>query len=137
MTDIIIVGGGPAGMTAALYAQRNGKNALVLEKHGFGGQITYSPRVENWPGTASMSGNAFAEDLMGQIMDQGAEVDLAEVIGVEDCGSFKRVLTDDGRAHEIAVVLLELGLEKLEEGEGVRRGAGEAGEDLAVLPDAA
>ena len=50
MTDIIVVGGGPAGMTAALYAQRNGKTALVLEKHGFGGQITYSPKVENWPG---------------------------------------------------------------------------------------
>lgn len=110
MTDIIIVGGGPAGMTAALYAQRNGKNALVLEKHGFGGQITYSPRVENWPGTASMSGNAFAEDLMSQIMDQGAEVDLAEVTGVEDCGSFKRVLTDDGRAHEAKAVILATGV---------------------------
>ena len=49
MYDIIVIGGGPAGMTAALYALRNGKSVLVLEKHGFGGQITYSPKVENYP----------------------------------------------------------------------------------------
>ena len=110
MTDIIIIGGGPAGMTAALYAQRNGKSALVLEKHGFGGQITYSPRVENWPGTAQMSGNAFAEDLMGQIMDQGAEVDLAEVTGIEDHGSFKTVHTDDGQSREAKAVVLATGV---------------------------
>jgi thioredoxin reductase (NADPH) len=48
MYDIIVVGGGPAGMTAALYAQRNGKHALVIEKAGFGGQITNSPKVENF-----------------------------------------------------------------------------------------
>ena len=51
MTDIIVVGGGPAGMTAALYARRNNKTVLVLEKNGFGGQITYSPKVENIPGS--------------------------------------------------------------------------------------
>ena len=49
MYDLIVIGGGPAGMTAALYALRNGKSVLVLEKHGFGGQITYSPKVENYP----------------------------------------------------------------------------------------
>ena len=51
MYDLIVVGGGPAGMTAALYALRHGKSVLVLEKNGFGGQITHSPKVENWPGT--------------------------------------------------------------------------------------
>ena len=61
MTDIIVVGGGPAGMTAALYARRNNKTVLVLEKNGFGGQITYSPKVENYPGTREMSGNEFAD----------------------------------------------------------------------------
>ena len=60
MYDIIIIGGGPAGMTAALYAQRNGKKALVIERNGFGGQITHSPKVENYPGTLQMSGNEFA-----------------------------------------------------------------------------
>ena len=110
MTDIIVVGGGPAGMTAALYAQRNGKNALVLEKHGFGGQITYSPKVENWPGTAQMSGNEYAEALLDQIMAQGAEVDLAEVIRIEDHGSFKRIFTDDGLERDAKAVIIAAGV---------------------------
>ena len=110
MTDIIVVGGGPAGMTAALYAQRNGKNALVLEKHGFGGQITYSPKVENWPGTAQMSGNEYAEALLDQIMNQGAEVDLAEVVRIEDHGSFKRVFTDDGQERDAKAVIVAAGV---------------------------
>ncbi len=110
MTDIIVVGGGPAGMTAALYAQRNGKNALVLEKHGFGGQITYSPKVENWPGTAQMSGNAFADQMLDQVMAQGAEVDLAEVLKVEDRGSVKAVFADDGKIHEAKTVVIATGV---------------------------
>ena len=110
MTDIIVVGGGPAGMTAALYAQRNGKSALVLEKHGFGGQITYSPKVENWPGTAQMSGNEYAEALLDQIMNQGAEVDLAEVTRIEDHGSFKRVFTDDGQERDAKAVVIAAGV---------------------------
>lgn len=110
MTDIIVVGGGPAGMTAALYAQRNGKSALVLEKHGFGGQITYSPKVENWPGTAQMSGNEYAEALLDQIMAQGAEVDLAEVTKIEDHGAFRRVFTDDGRQLDAKAVVIAAGV---------------------------
>ena len=82
MHDIVVVGGGPAGMTAALYAQRNGKSSLVLEKHGFGGQITYSPKVENYPGTAQMSGNEFAYRFLDQIMAQGAEVELEKAVAV-------------------------------------------------------
>ena len=110
MTDIIVVGGGRAGMTAALYAQRNGKSALVLEKHGFGGQITYSPKVENWPGTAQMSGNEYAEALLDQIMNQGAEVDLAEVTKIEDHGNFKRVFTDDGQERDAKAVVIATGV---------------------------
>ena len=110
MTDIIVVGGGPAGMTAALYALRNGKSALVLEKHGFGGQITYSPKVENWPGTAQMSGNEYASALLDQIMNQGAEVDLAEVTRIEDHGDFKRVFTDDGQQRDAKTVIIAAGV---------------------------
>ena len=70
MYDTIVIGGGPAGMTAALYALRNGKTVLVLEKHGFGGQITHSPKVENYPGTLQMSGNEFADRFLEQILHQ-------------------------------------------------------------------
>lgn len=110
MTDLIVVGGGPAGMTAALYALRNGKSVLILEKHGFGGQITYSPKVENWPGTAQMSGNEFADALLDQVMAQGAEVDLAEVLRVEDRGACKAVFTDDGKTHEAKAVVIATGV---------------------------
>ena len=97
-------------MTAALYALRNGKTALILEKHGFGGQITYSPKVENWPGTAQMSGNEFADALLDQVMAQGAEVDLAEVLKVEDRGDVKAVFTDDGKVHEAKAVIIATGV---------------------------
>ncbi len=110
MTDLIVVGGGPAGMTAALYALRNGKSVLILEKHGFGGQITYSPRVENWPGTAQMSGNEFADAFLDQIMNQGAEIDLAEVLRVEDRGDVKVVFTEDGQQREARAVILATGV---------------------------
>ena len=82
MYDIIVVGGGPAGMTAALYARRNSKTVLVIEKNGFGGQITHSPRVENYPGTLSMSGNEFADKTLDQILAQGAEIEFEKVISV-------------------------------------------------------
>ena len=82
MYDVIVVGGGPAGMTAALYALRNGKSALIIEKNGFGGQITHSPKVENYPGTLSMSGNEFAEKTLDQILAQGAEIEFETVTAV-------------------------------------------------------
>ena len=59
MHDILIIGGGPAGLTAALYAGRSGKSVLLLEKAGFGGQIAWSPRVENYPGAGSLSGRSW------------------------------------------------------------------------------
>ena len=79
MYDVIVVGGGPAGMTAALYALRNGKSALVIEKNGFGGQITHSPKVENFPGTLTMSGNEFADHTLSQILEQGADIEFETV----------------------------------------------------------
>ena len=116
MYDVIVVGGGPAGMTAALYALRNGKSVLVLEKSGFGGQIVHSPKVENWPGTARMSGNEYADAFLEQILDQGAEVDLAEAVRVEDHGSSKTVYTADGEAREGKAVILATGVKHRELG---------------------
>ena len=59
--DILIVGGGPAGLTAATYARRAGKSVLVIEKNAFGGQITWSPRVENFPGFVSITGTELGD----------------------------------------------------------------------------
>lgn len=105
MTDIIVVGGGPAGMTAALYARRNNKTVLVLEKNGFGGQITYSPKVENIPGNLSVSGNEFAERFLDQILAQGAEIDFAAVTGVEKTEAGFTVHSDCGDYESRAVIL--------------------------------
>ncbi len=116
MYDVIVVGGGPAGMTAALYALRNGKKVLVLEKTGFGGQIVHSPKVENWPGTARMSGNEYADAFLEQILDQGAEVDLSEVVRVEDHGDYKTVYTAEGEAREGKTVILATGVRHRELG---------------------
>ena len=61
--DVIIVGGGPAGLTAAIYARRAGKSVLLLEKESFGGQIASSPKVENFPGFTAISGAELADRL--------------------------------------------------------------------------
>ena len=146
MHDIIIVGGGPAGLTAAIYALRAGKTVLVIEKNGFGGQIAYSPKVENIPGTISISGTEFADKLTEQAMNLGADVELETVIRVEN-GEIKRVLTEEGGCYEAKTVILAvgvkhrmLGLEGEEEliGNGISfcavcDGAFYAGQDVAMI----
>ena len=110
MYDIIVVGGGPAGLTAAVYALRAGKNVLVIEKNGFGGQIAYSPKVENIPGTIQISGTEFADQLTEQAMHLGAEMELETVASVEkEKGSFK-VKTEEGSTFEAGAVILAVGV---------------------------
>lgn len=126
MYDIVIIGGGPAGLTAALYARRANKSVLVIEKGTFGGQITYSPKVENIPGFLQVTGNEFAEKLVEQVLEQGAEVECAEVTGIRN-GDTKTVITDSGEFEAKAVIIATgakhrmLGLEKEEQfvGEGI------------------
>ena len=79
MTDIIVVGAGPAGLTAAIYALRAGKSVLVLEKENFGGQVNYSPKIENYPGFTNISGSELADLLVEQALAQGAQLDLEQV----------------------------------------------------------
>lgn len=110
MYDIIVVGGGPAGMTAALYALRNGKRVLVLEKNGFGGQIAYSPKVENYPGSLQLSGSELAEKMLDQILAQGAEVELEKAVSVEDLGDRKTVRTEEGGAYDCRALILAPGV---------------------------
>ena len=110
MQDIIIVGGGPAGLTAAVYALRAGKTVLVIEKGGFGGQIAFSPKVENIPGTISISGAAFADQLVEQAMNLGAEMELETVTKVEKTEAGFHVLTEEGSCFEGKAVILALGV---------------------------
>ena len=110
MYDVIVVGGGPAGMTAALYALRNGKSALVIEKAGFGGQITHSPKVENYPGSLSVSGNELADKMLEQILAQGAEIEFENVIRVRSEADRKVVETEEGSSFEGRTVVLATGV---------------------------
>ncbi len=120
MYDIIIIGGGPAGLTAAVYARRANKTVLVIEKSTFGGQITFSPKVENIPGFAQITGNEFAEKLVEQALGLEAEVECAEVLSVKD-GDIKTVVTDSGEFQCKALIIATgakhrmLGLEKEEQ----------------------
>lgn len=102
--DIIIIGGGPAGLTAAVYAGRADKSVLVIDKGAFGGQITFSPKVENIPGFTSLSGNEFAEKLVDQAIAQGAEFESGEVLSVRD-GAVKTVVTEDGEFEGKALII--------------------------------
>ena len=94
MYDIIIVGAGPAGLTAALYARRAEKSVLVIEKNSFGGQITHSPRVENYPGFVEISGSELGEKLLEQAIAQGAEIELDTVTGITGDGGNYTVKTE-------------------------------------------
>ncbi len=109
MYDIIIIGGGPAGLTAALYALRAGKSVLVIEKSTFGGQITWSPKVENFPTIPSVSGAELGDRLTSQVLEQGAELELDEVVSVELDGDIKRVKTDFGGTFEAKALIIAAG----------------------------
>ena len=110
MYDIIIVGGGPAGLTAAVYARRAGKSVLVFEKNSFGGQIAFSPKVENIPGTISISGAAFADALVEQAMNLGADVELETVVSIEKKQKLFAVSTEEGSCFEGSAVILAVGV---------------------------
>ena len=128
MYDIIVVGAGPAGLTAALYARRAEKSVLVLEKSTFGGQMTFSPKIENYPGFLQLSGNELADKMVDSTLAQGAEIDLDAVTEVrrEADGTFT-VVGESGERQARAVILAlgakhrQLGLPRENElvGEGV------------------
>lgn len=103
MYDIIIIGGGPAGLTAAIYARRAEKSVLVIEKETFGGQITYSPMVENYPGIKQMTGNEFAESLMEQALNLGVEIEVDTVKEIV-CGKVKKVIAEYGEFEAKSVI---------------------------------
>ena len=110
MYDIIIIGGGPAGLTAAVYGRRAGKSVLVIEKNSFGGQIAFSPKVENIPGTIAISGAEFADKLVEQAMALGADVELEKVVSVEKTDAGFLAHTEEGSTFEGKTVILAVGV---------------------------
>ena len=105
MIDVIVIGGGPAGMSVALNLLRAGRSVLILEKENFGGQIANSPRVENIPGTKEISGLDFAGNLFEQILDLGAKFELEEVTRVLKLDNYFEVTTNYNTYEARAVVL--------------------------------
>ena len=128
MNDIIIIGAGTAGLSAAIYARRAGKKALILEALSYGGQIINTPEVENYPGIKNISGFDFATGLYEQAADLGAEIEYVRVTGIENnADGSKTVHTTDGDRECKAVIIATgaknrpLGIEREEEltGSGV------------------
>ena len=109
MYDIIIIGAGPAGLTAALYALRAEKSVLVIEKGVFGGQITFSPKIENYPGFAALSGNELADKMMEQVIAHGAEFEMETVTRIVDENGVKKIDTEDGAVFEGRSVIIATG----------------------------
>ncbi len=108
MHDIIVIGAGPAGLTAAIYALRFGKSVLIIEKETFGGQITHSPKVENYPGFKEMSGTEFADKLIDQTISLGGEIEFEKVVSVTP-GDSITVTCKSGKEFEAKAVIIAAG----------------------------
>ena len=149
MIDIIVIGGGAAGMTAALYAKRSGKSVLIFEKESFGGQIANSPKVENFPSIKEISGLELSNNMFDQIMDLGVSFECEDVLHIEPVENHF-VITTDYNTYECKSVVIAtgvkhrtIGVEREEDlvGKGVSYcavcdGAFYKGKDVAVIGDA-
>lgn len=149
MTDLIVIGAGPAGMTSALYALRNGKSVTIIEKNSVGGQIAESPRVENFPSQVSISGPDLADKMFAQIDKLGVDFQFGQVTKLEKKKGVFYVTLDDDQIFESRAVIIaagvqhrKLGLENEERliGHGVSYcalcdGAFFKDEDVAVVGD--
>lgn len=149
MFDLIVIGAGMAGMTSCLYALRNGKKVLILEKEGVGGQIAKSPKVENYPTVKEISGASLSDQMFDQILSLGAQFELENVQSLTKEGDVFTVKTDYATHQAKSVVLatgakhrmLNLPNEEKFIGKGVYYcaicdGPFFAGEEVALIGDA-
>lgn len=150
MFDVIIIGGGPAGMGAALNLLRSGRTVLILEKEAFGGQMATSPRIENIPGIKSISGMEFSDQLFEQITELGAEFELGEVAKIRKDENDNYQVTTSFDTYEAKAVVIatgcshrSMGLPKEEKfvGKGISYcavcdGAFYKGKEISIIGDA-
>ena len=148
MVDVLIVGGGPAGITAGIYAARSGLNTLLLERETFGGQIASSPKVENYPSIISISGEELVSRMLEQALEFGVSVDVENVTAINKVDDYFEVVTDYN-TYQAKSVILATGVthrtikaENVEEfmGEGISYcavcdGPFHKGHDVAVIGD--
>ncbi|MBR4798966.1 MAG: FAD-dependent oxidoreductase, partial [Clostridia bacterium] len=105
MHDVVIIGAGPAGLTAAIYARRAGKSVLVLEAQSFGGQIINTPDIENYPAAPHISGFDFASNIYSQATELGAEIKYEKALEIISHGEEKTVRTAKGEYPCRAVII--------------------------------
>ena len=120
MYDLVIIGAGTAGLSAAIYGLRAGKSVLVLEASTYGGQIINTPEIENYPAIQKISGFEFATNLYNQVKGLGAEIRIEKALSIEEDGKYKLVKTKDNAYQAKSVILAtgaknrNLGIEKEE-----------------------
>jgi len=107
MYDVIVIGCGPAGMTAAIYAARANKKVLILEKETIGGQMASAPLIENYPGYKSISGSELASNMFDHVMELDVDFELEEVTEIID-GKVKKVVTDSN-TYETKTIIVATG----------------------------
>ena len=108
MYDAIVIGAGPAGLTAGIYLARGGAKTLIIEKESIGGQIASSPLVENYPGFKSVSGSELVDTFYEQVVDLGVDIEIGEVKSIEN-GEIKKVFVDDA-VYETKTVIIATGV---------------------------
>lgn len=136
MTDVIVIGGGIAGLTAALYILRAGKTVRVLEERVFGGQIVDSPQVENYPGLSQVSGVDFANALLEQVVRLGGKTESEKAVGIQREEGFRRVITDVGNYSAKTIILATGARHRKLQVEGEERLAGKGVSYCAICDGA-
>ena len=110
MYDILIIGAGPAGMTAAIYGQRGGKKTIVFDKLSYGGQVINTAEVANYPGMPNMTGLDFADKTYNQMKNLGAEMSYEEISEIRDADKpIKTVVTSSGKEYECKTIIISTG----------------------------